>query len=231
MVEFLAPSQKRRLRKSSSLDTNVQNLPKPSKWSFKQKRGYQRLLSGLTRAKALDKTVRFMTLTSSPTSKYRQINPHFQVLRKRIQRNFGKMDYIKFRTNEGYGVLHILYVGPYIPQKWLSRNWNEIHDAKIVDIREVKGEKRIARYLISNYLVNQTFVRMSWSWGWVFRGFVGWWKKFIKKYGYPLCIKKWTSFLSSRVLFWKQSGLFPQLGSVAPYPWVRDELNVSYDKD
>jgi len=54
------------------------------------------------------------------------------------------------------------------------RNWNEIHGAKIVDIRKVRGEKRIARYLISNYLVNQTFVRMSWSWGWVFRGFVGW---------------------------------------------------------
>jgi len=218
VVKFLAARRKRELRRSSSLDTNVQNLPKPSKWSFKQKRGFQRLLSGLTRAKALNKTVRFMTLTSSPTSKWRQINPHFQVLRKRIQRNFGKMDYIKFRTNEGYGVLHILYVGPYIPQRWLSRNWNEIHDAKIVDIREVKGEKRIARYLLSNYLVTQTFVRMSWSWGWVFRGFVGWWKKFIQWYGYPVCIKKWTTFLSSKVLFWKQTGLFPNLSSKEPYP-------------
>ena len=225
----MATSQKRRLGRSSSLDDNVQNLPKRSKWSFKQKRGFQRVLSGFTRAKALGKTVRFMTLTSSPASKYRQINPHFQVLRKRIERNFGKIDYIKFRTNEGHGVLHVLYVGPFIPQRWLSRNWDEIHGAKIVDIRKIRGEKRIACYLISNYLVNQTFVRMSW--GWVFRGFVGWWKKFIKKYGYPLCIKKWTSFLGSRVLFWKQSGLFPKLGSLSPYPWVRDEINVSYDKE
>ena len=229
-MEFLAPSQKRRLRKSSSLEDNVQNLPKRFKWSFKRNRAYQRVLSGFTRAKALGKPVRFMTLTSSPTSKYKLINSHFQVLRKRIERNFGKMEYIKFRTNEGYGVLHVLYVGPYIPQGWLSRNWDEIHGAKIVDIRKVKGEKRLARYLISNYLVNQTFVRMSWSWGWVFRGFVGWWKKFIKKYGYPLCIKKWTIFLGSRVLFWKQTGLFPELGSEAPYPWVRDEINVSYDR-
>ena len=228
MAEFLATSQKRRLRKSSSLDTNVQNLPNPSKGSFKRNRAYHRVLSGFTRAKALGKNVRFITLTSSPTSKYRQINPHFQVLRKRIDRHFGKIEYIKFRTNEGHGVLHVLYTGPFIPQKWLSRNWNEIHEAKIVDIRKVKGEKRLARYLISNYLVNQTFVRMSWSWGWVFRGFVGWWKKFIKWYGYPACIKKWTTFLGSRVLFWKQTGLFPNLGSEAPYPWVRFEPGVSY---
>ena len=215
----------------SSLDNNIHNLPKRSTWSFKQKRAYHRLLSGLKRAKALGKTVRFMTLTSSPKSDWREINAHFQVLRKRIERSFGKIDYIKFRTNEGHGVLHIVYVGPFIPQRWLSRNWEEIHGAKIVDIRKVKGEKRIARYLISNYLVTQTFVRMSWSWGWVFRGFVGLWKKFIKKYGYPLCIKKWTSFLGSRVLFWRQVGLFPEIPSVSPYPWVRDEINVSYDKE
>jgi hypothetical protein len=205
-------------------------VPKGSEWSIKQKRGYQRLLSGLTRAKTLGKKVRFMTLTSSPRSNWRELNNHFQVLRKRIERTFGKIDYIKFRTNEGYGVLHIVFVGPFIPQRWLSRNWNEIHGAKIVDIRKVRGEKRLARYLISNYLVTQTFVRMSWSWGWVFRGFVGWWKKFIGKYGYPLCIKKWTSFLGSRVLFWKQLGLFPELGSIAPYPWVRDEINVRYGR-
>ena len=67
--EFLAPSQKRRLGRSSSLDPNVQNLPKRSTWLFKKKRAYHRLLSGLKRAKALGKPVRFMTLTSSPTSK------------------------------------------------------------------------------------------------------------------------------------------------------------------
>ena len=217
-----------RALRRSSLDINVQNLPKRSTWSKKQKRAFHRLLSGLKRARALGKTVRFMTLTSSPTSKWRKINPHFQVLRKRIDRNFGKIDYIKFRTNEGHGVLHIVFVGPYIPQGWLSRNWNEIHGAKIVDIRKVNGEKRIARYLISNYLVTQTFVRMSWSFGWVFRGFVGWWKKFVAWYGYPLCIKKWTCFLSSRVLFWKQVGLFPDLPAISPYVWVRDEPNVSY---
>jgi len=156
-----------------------------------------------------DKRVRFMTLTSSPSSSWNELNSHFQVLRERIARAFGKLDYIKFRTNEGYGVLHVVYVGSFVPQKWLSRNWQEIHGAKIVDVREVRGEKRLARYLISNYLVSQAFVRMSWSWGWVFRGFVGAWKHFVKKFGYPLCIKRWTSFLSSRILFWKQKGLFP----------------------
>ena len=30
-------------------------------------------------------------------------------MRKRIERNFGKIDYIKFKTNEGYGVLYIVF--------------------------------------------------------------------------------------------------------------------------
>jgi hypothetical protein len=58
----------------------------------------------------------------------------------------------------------------------LSQNCNEIHGARIVDIREVKGEKRIVQYLVSNCLVNQSFVRMSWFSGWVFKGFIGFWK-------------------------------------------------------
>ena len=223
-------SRKRRPSRAPSLDINVQNLPRRSSWSFKQKRAFQRALSGLLRARVLGKTVRFMTLTSSPRSKYREINPHFQVLRKRIERNFGKFDYMKFRTNEGHGVLHVLYVGSFIPQKWLSQNWNEIHEAYIVDIREVKDDKRMVYYLISNYLVKQSFVRMSWSNGWVFKGFVGWWKKFVQHYGYPLCIEKWKSFLSDPVLFWKQIGLFPELESIRPYPWVRKELNVQYER-
>ena len=214
---FLASSQKRASH-TTSLDSNIRNVPKRSSWSTKQKRAYQRLLSGLTRAKALGKRVRFMTLTSSPESRYKELTRHFQVLRKRIERAFGKIKYMKFNTNEGYGVLHVVYMGPFIPQRWLSRNWNEIHGAKIVDVRKIRGEKRLARYLISNYLVTQTFVRMSWSWGWVFRGFVGVWKQFVQKYGYPKCIKRWTSFLSIKVLFWKQRGLFPELGSKAPYP-------------
>jgi hypothetical protein len=226
---FLASSQKRASH-TTSLDSNIRNLPKRSTWSTKQKRAYQRLLSGLTRAKTLGKKVRFMTLTSSPRSSWNELNSHFQVLRKRIERIFGKMDYMKFKTNEGYGVLHVVYAGSFVPQRWLSRNWNEIHGAKIVDVREVRGENRLARYLISNYLVTQTFVRMSWSWGWVFRGFVSLWKWFIRKYGYPLCIRHWTSFLSSKVLFWKQKGLFPELGSKAPYPWVSDDPRIIYGK-
>ena len=202
--------------------------------AFSSVKCYVRIAVGLwtdfeVRARALDKRVRFMTLTSSPLSSWNELNSHFQVLRKRIARAFGKLDYIKFRTNEGYGVLHVVYVGSFVPQKWLSRNWQEIHGAKIVDVRKVRGEKRLARYLISNYLVSQTFVRMSWSWGWVFRGFVRMWKRFVRKFGYPLCIKRWTSFLSSKILFWKQKGLFPELGSDAPYPWVRYEPRVVYE--
>lgn len=127
-------------KSSPSLDSNLRNLPKRSSWSFKQRGTYQRLLSGLVRAKALDRQVRFMTLTSSS---WNELDSHFQVLRKRIRRVFGKLDYIKFRTNEGYGALHVVYAGPYVPQRWLSRNWEEIHGARIVDVRKV-GVKSVS---------------------------------------------------------------------------------------
>jgi len=72
---------------------------------------------------------------------------------------------------------------------------------------------------------------MSWSWGWVFRGFVKVWKQFIEKYGFPACIQRWASFLGNRVLFWKQKGLFPELGSIAPHPWVRREPRAIYEEN
>ena len=213
-----------------SLDSKLQNSPQVSPWSAKQKRDYQRLLSGIRRAKTLGKPLRFMTLTSSPKSSWAEINAHFGVLVKRIRRRFGEFEYFKEKTREGHGVLHIVYRGAFIPQRWLSRNWHDIHGAQIVDIRKLRGSaKALARYLISAYLAGQHFLRMSWSWGWVFRGFVRFWKRFVRTYGYPLCIRHWTAFLSSKILFWKQQGLLPHLGSKTPYPWVRHEPRVLYD--
>jgi hypothetical protein len=55
-------------------------------------------------------------------------------------------------------------------------------------------------------------------------------KKFIKYYGYPICIKRWITFLSSRALFWKQTGLFTELGSAAQYLWVKVDLQIFYDE-
>lgn len=151
-------------------------------WTSKQKRTYQRLLSGVKRALNANQRVRVITLTSAAgadTSPWggRILSKRWQVLRKRIQKQYGHLEYFRLRTNEGNGVLHIVYRGTYIPHSFIKRNWSEIHGAQIVFIQALYGRsKRIAGYLASHYLAgHRRFMRQSWSWGWVFRGFVKVW--------------------------------------------------------
>lgn len=165
-------------RKRSYLVTNPQNQP----WNAKQRRTFQRILSGLKRANYERKRIRIITLTS-PSSHPRTIAggqllaKRFQILRKRILRKWGcEFEYLRLRTSEGFGVLHIVYKGAFIPHSWLKKQWNDIHGAEIVFIQALYGRKRLARYLVSNYMAgHHSFMRQSWSWRWVFRGFVGVW--------------------------------------------------------
>jgi hypothetical protein len=77
-------------------------------YTKKQRRAFQRLMSGSTVGKSRRERLRFMTLTSSPESKGRKLNADFIALKMRILRKFHfKMKYWKIRTNEGNGVLHL----------------------------------------------------------------------------------------------------------------------------
>ena len=160
-------------------------LPGRGPWGPKARRWYQRLLSGVTHHTANRRRLRVMTLTTSLEARDRalDVNDSFQVLRKRILRRWPRagFQYWKLRTSEGQGVLHIIYSGPYIPQAWLSRSWEEIHLSPIVYLQQLRGKgKRMTNYLMNHYLPShdspRLYSRMSWSWGWVFRGFVGAWK-------------------------------------------------------
>lgn len=146
-------------------------------WNGKQKRCYQRLMSGITFSNYTGKVIRFITLTTSRIST-RDIHKDFRVLKMRIKRKFGEFEYIRIKTNEGNGVLHILYKGTFIPYTWLSRNWNDIHQSPIVDIRATSKIKGLGKYVVSQYLCDQrcSFLRYCWSWGWCYRGFVKYWK-------------------------------------------------------
>lgn len=109
-------------------------------YTKKQRRAFQRLMSGLTVGKSRRERLRFMTLTSSPESKGLKLNADFKALKMRILRKFHfKMKYWKIRTNEGNGVLHIVFRGMYIPQRWLSEQWADIHKSPIVDIRSLRA--------------------------------------------------------------------------------------------
>lgn len=134
------------------------------------------------------------------------LNSHFQILRKRILRYspyrlyregyitkdemtyyYGHSDlfkkfsfeYFKVETNEGHGVLHIVYRGSYLPHSWISSVWFEIHNSPIVNIKLLNYRDMIKTscYIVSQYISSQkaSYVRSSQSWNWVFRGFKGVW--------------------------------------------------------
>lgn len=129
-----------------------------------------------------------MTLTSIKYPK-RELKDGFDVLRQRIQRARYERDgfhgfkfnrYFCIRTSEGNGVLHIVFWGRFIPQKWLSAQWKDINGAHRADIRKVWDEKRrvggLVGYLITNYLTEQPIQRMSYGWRWAWLGFCKSWK-------------------------------------------------------
>jgi hypothetical protein len=150
-----------------------------------------------------------MTLTSSPETVGRSLNADFRALKMRIFRKFHfKMKYWKIRTNEGNGVLHILFRGKYIPQKWLSDQWADIHKSPMVDIRSLyetkKGLTGIVFYLVGNYLAKQSFERMSWGYSWVFPAFVSSWKDLVEKYGFRRGLELWNQLLCSRFVVTRQ---------------------------
>lgn len=178
-------------------------------YTKKQRRAFQRLMSGLTVGKSRRERLRFMTLTSSPQSVGQNLNADFRTLKMRILRKFHfKMKYWKIRTNEGNGVLHIIYRGKYIPQSWLSAQWADIHKSPIVDIRSLyetrKGLTGIAFYLVGNYLTKQSFERMSWGYSWVFPGFVACWKRLVDKYGFKRGLELWSKLLYSQFTVTRQ---------------------------
>jgi hypothetical protein len=161
----------------------------------KSGRIYHRMVTGLQIARNSGAYMRFMTLTSAPKQK-RHIRKSFDVLKLRIKRATVEKDgfvgfkfnrYFCLRTKEGYGVLHVIFWGRFIPQTWLSKNWLEIHGAHRADIRACFTKKRkvsgLVGYLLDRYLVNQPVERMSYGWKWAWLGFCKSWKKVKDVYG------------------------------------------------
>ena len=171
-------------------------------WLRKQKRAYHRAKSGVKVADCKHQYVKHLVLTSSPEGSHRDIMQDFQVLRKRIEREFNiKFNYFCVHTNEGQhqvverisktgksgffllgGVLHIIFrENKYLPWQWVSKNWDEIHKSPNVSIKAVP-DTDIARYIITQYVSGQgsSYQRCSWSQGWVCKGFVKAWKNHLR---------------------------------------------------
>ena len=234
--------------------SNITNLPikNKGKWVSKQRRCFHRLKSGEKRSKAEKKQLRFLTLTSKKDVKQRRINDDFQILKKRIKRltivglvrdgyiktnqiikyfphkglrDNLEFEYCKVETSEGGGVLHIIFKGDFIPQRWISDNWKEIRNGSWnVDIRLCRDTH--ACYAINQYLSGQNaFERYSWSWGWVYKGFVKNWYLFKDHYmTFQIALNKWDIHLQGRVIKWSSFVELAPDGTFIGY--TQTELNV-----
>jgi len=93
-----------------------------------------------------------------------------------------KFEYWKVNTNEGNGVVHCLYRGSFIPTRWLSDVWRELHKSPIVKIKLVRDSvddiRRLSSYCVNQYLANQdcSYTHQSQSLDWIFRGSAEAWK-------------------------------------------------------
>lgn len=117
----------------------------------------------------LTRVDRFVTLTVRfspyvPTvMQLDSINHAWRLLYKRIKRRFpnaqfGYVKVVEF-TKKGTPHLHIALQGPFIHQRWLSRQWQELTGSSVVDIRKIQSERSLARYLSKYLTKSKTTVR------------------------------------------------------------------------
>lgn len=189
-------------------------------WSRQQRRGYHRILSCLTYWQAHGYQVRWLCLTTAPGGDAQSLAYHHQILKQRVERRLGYqgIEHFMVRTDEGNGVLHVLWawVSPkgyrkklfFIGQRWLSKNWLQIHGAYVVWIAKVKldmrAKKRISRYAITQYVGGHDYRYMSWSWKRTFGvPLVKCWRWFKRQFvvgGLDRIIRMWHKFLCGQIL-------------------------------
>jgi hypothetical protein len=197
--------------RNSTLVGWVNQILDPEVGRRRRGRAFHRSLSGIKHCRYLGKNVYFLTLTSSKERGYEFLKRDWIVLLKRCREFFGQFDYYMIKTHEGNGVIHLLFHSEACQStnldslhSFFSMNWAEIHKAPVVWICKTYGEKRLAGYL-TQYLASQEGeTRMSWSWGWVHRGFVHDWEE-VKRNSEDIkeAIKVWDWYLANEPLWLK----------------------------
>lgn len=177
-------------------------------WEQKDRRAYHRILSGYKVANQYQRKLRFMTLTTSYEARKRNLKEDTNTLVKRIRRRSKTFEYFRVRTNEGNGVVHVLYRGSYIPRSWLKAQWEDIHQSWNVDIRAC--QRYHAKYVVNQYICEQEgFTRYSMSGLWLPKGSLAVWHGFCKWY-YKDRVALWDAFLHNWVVDQQQSRLVDQ---------------------
>ena len=186
-------------------------------WNSSQRNAFLRIKCGILAHN--NEILRFMTLTSAEEM-LRDINEVFRCMKTMIKRYtpyrlmkegyikkrnvrfyypnknpFSKLnfEYIKIKTSEGNGVLHIPFFGDYLPYNFLCDLFSYYSGfAWNIDIRKVRGKalsnrdkRKLSYYVMNQYVVNQSdengessYKGYSTSWNWIFRGFTKWYNEF-----------------------------------------------------
>jgi hypothetical protein len=122
---------------------------------------------------------RFFTLTSpgeeDAATSFERFPARWKRFRMRLERRFGRIEYLAVveRQKRGSAHVHVVYRGPFIPQRWLSLVAVECGFGRIADIR--RSNPGLMRYL-AKYLTKELsdpraappryFRRVRWSRGW-----------------------------------------------------------------
>jgi hypothetical protein len=197
------------------------------RWTMQQRRIYRRAQTCLLRWSSCGYRIRWVMLSSSDRSDPSRMAMNHARLLRRIGRAFGyrAVHYFVVQTAEGEnvapehrGVLHALWAWEvpsgwsgkqfYVPQEWLSRQWEELHGARYVWVSAYKSEAGrhggIANYLVTQYLQGQNaLVRFFWSWRLTFGGLPieSLWRAFVREFwrrglgGRSGCLQNWRSFV------------------------------------
>lgn len=145
------------------------------------KRRFHRIKSLLEFWSRQDYAVLWLCLTSSRQSDGSKLSNHHRRLKQRAEREFNLPNdilHLNIRTSEGNGTLHLFWACKmdgfrkkdfYVPQEWLSNNWKDIHDSKVVWVKRVGSTNedisRLSSYCLTQYCAGQdSFEHLSWSW-------------------------------------------------------------------
>ncbi|MCW4018465.1 MAG: hypothetical protein NWF00_07295 [Candidatus Bathyarchaeota archaeon] len=117
-----------------------------------------------------------------------------------------KLKYFKLKTDEGGGVMHIIfrkgYRVPKIPFDWLSKQWLRIWGSPRVNISQiaVNSADRLGRYMVGQYMQKQPILRMSYGRQWVCEGMKKSFNHIVDVYGFKRGIEVWNKQLEKGIL-------------------------------
>ena len=171
-------------------------------WNRQQSRTFHRVMTMLYYWEQNDYLIRWITLTSSPDSPDSEnLAYNHQRLRQCVERadlayderqddyvpmsHIDQLEHVTIRTSEGpenKGVIHTFWAWKphdgqhsrdfYIPQNWLSGQWDRLHNASYVWIEDYGSKDyhdrgHVARYCASQYVGDhgEALESVSWSWG------------------------------------------------------------------